>query len=168
MSNTPPSALEALRHVYSEGDLRRAERWLAQDATPFGARDPGSALTTAVTAKDVSVVMHLLSLGADPNGYGGTSLGAAIDNVDFQIVQLLILAGADVNSGSGDDRPVLKAVTVKAAVESVAPLLQLLLDEGSLDLTVKSSTGVTAAAVANRLGRCTLAVMIDKEVSDNV
>ena len=116
-------------------------------------------LAAAVRGEHYSLVLHLLSLDADPNG--DEVMGWAAWNSTPAILQLLIDAGGDVNRASGGRLPVFVAMSTvfgssrfagARAEPPVTAQLRVLLDQPSLDLSARNylAAETTAAADARR------------------
>ena len=134
-------------------------------ARPASAADPiADALTGAARQCDTKTVKALLATGADPNVQGkagGSYTGeqvvapvfaAALGNC-IEALQVLIAAGADVNARAVGLRGWTPLMV--ASQSGFTAVVKLLLRAGA-DVTLKSSTGETAFAIAARTGKADL------------
>jgi uncharacterized protein len=115
------------------GDHAQAEALLTGQARADvnqRSSDGTSALHWAVYHDDVSLVEHLLALGADPdarNDYGSMPLAEAVEVGNPVVVQKLLQAGADVESANDDGQTALMIVARTSNVK----VAKLLLDGGA-------------------------------------
>ena len=117
-------------------------------------------LAAGIRSGHRSLVLHLLSLGADANGHG-VMREAARRSADM--LMLLMDAGGDVNMASDGINPLLfSAVGKYSSVRE--DVIKVLLAEPSLDLTNKAN-GKTAEETAIASDKPAIAALIRAEVS---
>jgi ankyrin repeat protein len=129
----PPSKPAALVAAARAADHARAEALLAAQPHPDvneRSSDGTSALHWAVYHGDLTLVDHLLALGADPNArndYGSTPLAEAAEVGNPAVVSKLLAASADVESTNDDGQSALMIVARTSNVQ----VAKLLIDKGA-------------------------------------
>ena len=116
-------------------------------------------LEAAVAKEQASLVVWLLSLGADPNGEDVMWAGA--QHSSASTLQLLIDVGGDTNRADHGGPPLFTAITSSKSSEEK---VRLLLADPSLDLT-KKYKGKTPEEYAHHSGTRVMVDSISREVS---
>ena len=160
--SSSPSLADQLVTACWDGDLQSAEAALADGASVSEkgrahAGFCGLPLEAAVARQRHDVVVWLLSLGADPEGYRVMYYGARFSTAG--ILLLLIDAGGDVNRETYVLPPLFAAVWGNNWEDNV----RVLLAQPSLDFTIKYD-GYTPEQYARDKGWPEVADMIAQEV----
>ena len=121
-----------------------------------------SPLCAAVCARHAALVLHLLHLGADPDGTNVMQCASDANDAP-EILQLLVDAGGDVSRWSGGERPIFTALG--SATPEQAGALAVLLAQPTLQIDLKSRYNQSLEEVLERLRYpAAVAAMVRQEV----
>ena len=136
------AAVAAIDSGASVNDTGRAPVHVMSRLTPLAA---------AANSGHRSLILHLLTLGADPNG--PLVMSNAVSSSTADVLGVLIDAGGDVNGRvEGDPRRPRVFQPLSFAALRSGKLLQLLLDQPCWDINAEDAAGRTLQAFAAATG----------------
>ena len=122
---------------------------------------PQTPLSAAIGSDHKALVVHLLSMGAEPTLSAFLSPLSHDSGTPPDILQAVLDAGGDVNGGPGCSAP-----PVFAMIKYRPELVHLLVSCPDVDLAVVNDSGDTPDGHAVRLWRHDIAIMIKREVRE--